>query len=64
MDGRSIGRPQVYISDDSAYGSYYKFVADAPRDLSAGRLYAAKMTQTSAVEGGAFNVSSSCRSRW
>ena len=36
----------VYITDDSTNGMFLKFVADAAGDLSSGRLYAAKMTQT------------------
>ena len=35
----------VYLSQDSTNGVLYKFVADAAGDLSAGTLYAAKLTQ-------------------
>lgn len=35
----------VYLSQDSTDGVFYKFVADVAGDLSAGTLYAAKLTQ-------------------
>ena len=35
----------VYLSQDSTNGVFYKFVADTVGDLSAGTLYAAKLTQ-------------------
>lgn len=35
----------VYLSDDGTGVVFFKFVADEPGDLSAGTLYAAKMTQ-------------------
>jgi uncharacterized protein len=35
----------VYMSDDGTGVVFFKFVADQPGDLSAGTLYAAKMTQ-------------------
>ena len=35
----------VYLSQDSTNGVFYKFVADSAGDLSAGTLYAAKLTQ-------------------
>jgi len=38
-------RRTVYLSDDGAGGVFFKFVADAENDLSAGILYAAKLTQ-------------------
>ncbi|WP_267639672.1 alkaline phosphatase PhoX [Haloarchaeobius amylolyticus] len=38
-------RRTVYLSDDAAGGVLFKFVADAPGDLSAGTLFAAKLTQ-------------------
>ncbi|WP_068310046.1 alkaline phosphatase PhoX [Aliiruegeria sabulilitoris] len=41
----------VYLSDDGTNVVFYKFVADAAGDLSAGTLYAAKMTQS--AESGA-----------
>lgn len=36
----------VYLSDDGTNVVFFKFVADTAGDLSAGTLYAAKMTQT------------------
>ncbi len=35
----------VYLSQDNTNGVFFKFVADAAGDLSAGTLYAAKLTQ-------------------
>ena len=35
----------VYLSDDSTGGVFFKFVADVAKDLTAGTLYAAKVTQ-------------------
>ncbi|GLR69480.1 alkaline phosphatase PhoX [Agaribacter marinus] len=35
----------VYLSQDSTNGVFYKFIADTAGDLSAGTLYAAKITQ-------------------
>lgn len=35
----------VYLSQDSTNGVFYKFIADTAGDLSAGTLYAAKLTQ-------------------
>jgi len=35
----------VYLSDDWDGGVFFKFVADRPRDLTSGTLYAAKLTQ-------------------
>jgi len=36
----------VYMSDDGGAGGFFMFVADAPGDLSAGYLYAARWKQT------------------
>ncbi|HFU77778.1 MAG TPA: DUF839 domain-containing protein, partial [Epsilonproteobacteria bacterium] len=47
----------VYISDDGTNVGLYMFKADTEKDLSAGTLYAAKWTQTSAKDGGAANIS-------
>lgn len=47
----------VYMSDDGTNVGLFKFVADTEKDLSAGTLYAVKLAQTSADNGGAFNVS-------
>ncbi|HIP02567.1 MAG TPA: DUF839 domain-containing protein [Campylobacterales bacterium] len=46
----------VYLSDDGTNGVFYKFIADKAKDLSAGRLYAAKWEQTSGVGGGTANI--------
>jgi uncharacterized protein len=35
----------VYLTDDGSNKGFYKFVADVPGDMSAGTLYAAKVTQ-------------------
>ncbi|OOY27020.1 cell surface protein [Thioclava sp. L04-15] len=50
-------RKTVYLSDDGTNVVFFKFVADEAGDLSAGTLYAAKMTQktapgTAAAESG------------
>lgn len=37
----------VYLSDDGTAGGWFMFVADRPKDLSAGWLYAARLTQES-----------------
>jgi uncharacterized protein len=59
---RSIGNEMMivmpdertaYFGDDGEYTALFMYVADKPRDLSAGTLYAAKFTQTSAENGGA-----------
>lgn len=39
----------VYLSDDTTGGGWFLFVADRPRDLSSGWLYAARLEQTSAA---------------
>lgn len=41
----------VYLSDDGTNVVFYKFVADTAGDLSAGTLYAAKMTQDGEGQG-------------
>ena len=45
------------MTDDGDNVGWYKFVADVPADLSSGRLYAAKFTQTSAANAGSFTIS-------
>jgi uncharacterized protein len=35
----------VYLTDDGSFKGFYKFIADTAGDLSAGTLYAAKITQ-------------------
>ena len=47
----------VYVTDDGVNDGFYRFVADTAEDLSKGTLYAAKWTQTSAVGGGAADLS-------
>ena len=47
----------AYITDDGAMVGLFMFKADAAQNLSAGTLYAAKLTQTAAENGGSFNVS-------
>lgn len=42
--------------DDGANTGLFMFVADRPKDLSAGTIYAAKVTQTSAENGGSFSL--------
>lgn len=46
----------VYNTDDGTNVGFFKFVADDKYDLSSGTLYAAKMTQLSAENGGTFNI--------
>jgi uncharacterized protein len=48
----------VYITDDGTDKGFYKFVADNQGDLSAGTLYAAKLTQdaTSNTEKAGFDI--------
>jgi uncharacterized protein len=46
----------AYFGDDGEYTMLFMYVADKPRDLSTGTLYAAKFTQTSAENGGAGNL--------
>ena len=50
-DGRT-----VIGGDDGKNTALFMFVADKAGDLSAGTLYAAKVTQTSAANGGSFDV--------
>lgn len=47
----------VYMADDGTNVGLFMFVADKEQDLSAGQLYAAKFKQTSAKNGGAFELS-------
>jgi len=47
----------VLMGDDYTGGALFMFIADTPGDLSAGTLYGAKMTQTSADSGGTFILS-------
>jgi hypothetical protein len=42
--------------DDGKNTALFMFVADKAKDLSAGTLYAAKVTQTAAENGGSFNL--------
>jgi hypothetical protein len=51
-------RRTVYLSDDARqHGGLFMFVADEADDLSAGHLYAARWTQTSAELGGKATLS-------
>ena len=47
----------VLMGDDYTGGALFMFIADKAGDLSAGTLYGAKMTQTSADSGGTFTLS-------
>ncbi len=47
----------VYLSDDGTNGALFMFIADEPKDLSKGTLYAAKLTQKDEKNGGVFDVS-------
>ena len=47
----------AYMGDDGAYTGLFMFVADQPKDLSLGALYAAKWTQTSVDKGGSAKLS-------
>ena len=49
-------RKTTYITDDGAMVGLFKYVADQAGDLSAGTLYAARLTQQSADNGGSFTV--------
>ncbi|NLZ16450.1 MAG: DUF839 domain-containing protein [Desulfobulbaceae bacterium] len=42
----------AYISDDGTNVGFFLFIADKPKDLSSGKLYAAKWNQISAANGG------------
>ena len=46
----------AYYGDDGTNVGLFMYVADAEKDLSAGTLYAAKWTQTSADNGGAADI--------
>jgi uncharacterized protein len=46
----------VYLSDDAKDGIRLMFIADRPRDLTSGRLYAAKWLQKSGKNGGTANL--------
>ena len=46
----------VLMGDDATNGGLFMFVADAPRDLSAGTLYVAKWAQKSAENGGSADL--------
>jgi secreted PhoX family phosphatase len=47
----------AYFGDDGTNVALFMYVADTAEDLTAGSLYAAKWTQTSAENGGAANLS-------
>ncbi len=47
----------AYITDDGAMVGLFMFKADIAQNLSSGKLYAAKFTQTAAENGGSFTVS-------
>ncbi len=47
----------VYMSDDGTNVGLFMFVASRAKDLSAGTLYAAKVLQNSAKDGGDFSLS-------
>ena len=47
----------AYYGDDGTNVALFMYVADKEKDLSAGTLYAAKWTQTSAEAGGAADIS-------
>lgn len=49
-------RKTVYLSDDGTNVGLYRYVADKPADLSAGRLYAAKWIQTDDKHGGSADL--------
>lgn len=46
----------VYLSDDGSNVGLFMFIADTPKDLSAGTLYAAKWNQTSADGVGSADI--------
>ena len=46
----------VYQSDDGTMVGFFRYDADTASDLSAGTLYAAKLNQTSAENGGSFTL--------
>jgi hypothetical protein len=47
----------VYLSDDASNTTIYMFIATTPGDLTNGKLYAARATQTDATNGGSFDIS-------
>lgn len=47
----------VYLSDDGTNVGLFMYVADEAGDLSAGTLYAAKLTQQETYQGGKFGIS-------
>lgn len=47
----------AYMGDDGKYTGLFMFIADTAADLSAGTLYAAKWSQTSAADAGAADIS-------
>ncbi len=47
----------VLMGDDTTNGGLFMFIADQPRDLSAGTLYVARWTQTSGTGPGAGDIS-------
>jgi hypothetical protein len=46
----------VYGGDDGSFRGMFRYVATTEKDLTAGKLYAAKLTQVSANNGGTFNI--------
>jgi len=46
----------VYGGDDGSFRGMFRYVANNAEDLTAGKLYAAKLTQTSADNGGSFTI--------
>ena len=46
----------VYGGDDGSFRGMFRYVASSAEDLTAGKLYAAKLTQTSADNGGTFTI--------
>ena len=47
----------AYLTDDGSYVGFFRFEADKAGDLTSGKLYAAKLTQTAETNGGSFNLS-------
>ncbi|MCD4758564.1 MAG: PhoX family protein [Arcobacteraceae bacterium] len=47
----------VYLTDDGTNGALFMFIADKKADLSSGTLYAAKLNQKDATNGGKFDIS-------
>lgn len=46
----------VYGGDDGSFRGMFRYVADSAEDLTKGKLYAAKLSQISAENGGTFNI--------